>query len=61
MKLTSCLLIIKGSSFVDELNEKIVEIENQIDLRYESFIEILENSRAECKSKLHAIKQDFEK
>jgi hypothetical protein len=59
MKLTSCLFIITGGS--NELNEKIVEIENQIDLRYESFIEILENSRAECKSKLHAIKQDFEK
>ena len=29
----SCLLIIEGSFFVDELNEKIVEIENQIDLR----------------------------
>jgi hypothetical protein len=44
-----------------QLTEYIDEIENQIDLRYESFVDFLETYRIEFKSELFKFKKDFEK
>jgi hypothetical protein len=43
------------------LKEYIDEIEDQIDLRYESIFESLETYRIEFKSELFKFKEDFEK
>ena len=44
-----------------QLKEYIDNIEDQIDLRYESVVESLHSYRNECKSKLFKLKEDFEK
>ena len=48
-------------SLLSNLNDHIVEIENQIDLRYESLVESLEMNRTECKIKLKIFKDYMEK
>ena len=48
-------------SLLSNLNDHIVEIENQIDLRYESLVESLEMNRTECKIKLNIFRDDMEK
>ena len=44
-----------------QLKDDVDEIENQIDIRYESIVGSLETYRIECKSKLFKIKEDYEK
>ena len=44
-----------------KLKDYVDEIENQIDLRYESIVGFLETYRIECKSKLFKITEDYEK
>ena len=50
----------KGDSLKSLLKDYLVEIENEIDLRYESVVDLLETFRTECKSKLFKFKEDFE-
>ena len=47
-------------SLKSQLKDYVDEIENDIDLRYESVVDSLETYRSECKSKLFKFKEDFE-
>ena len=51
----------KGDSLKSQLKDYVDQIENEIDLRYESVFDSLETYRSECKSKLFNFKEDFEK
>ena len=51
----------KGDSLKSQLKDYVNQIENEIDLRYESVVDSLESYRSECKSKLFKFKEDFEK
>ena len=46
---------------MSRLKDYVDEIENQIDLRYESVVESLETYRSECKYKLFNFKENIEK
>ena len=46
---------------MSQLKDYVDEIENQIDIRYESIVGSLETYRTECKSKLFKFKEDLEK
>ena len=50
----------KGTSLEIKLNKYVDEIEDQIDLRYESFVESLDRHRSECKSILFKFKEDLD-
>ena len=50
----------KGDSLKSRLKDYVDQIENEIDLRYESVVDLLETFRSECKSKLFKFKEDFE-
>ena len=50
----------KGDSLKSRLKDYVDQIENEIDLRYESVVDSLETYRSECKLKLFKFKEDFE-
>ena len=51
----------KDDSLKTQLKDYVDQIEDKIDLRYESVVDSLETYRSECKSKLFKFKEDFEK
>ena len=51
----------KEDSLLSNLYDHVVEIESQIDLRYESLVESIEMCRTEFKIKLNQFRDDMEK
>ena len=51
----------KGDSLKTQLKDYVDQIEDKIDLRYESVFDSLQTYRSECKSKLFNFHEDFEK
>ena len=49
----------KEEALVDELNSKLQEIENEMDIRVESLVLAIHNYRDNCKLKLDKISKDF--
>ena len=47
----------KGDSLKSQLKDYVNQIENEIDLRYESVVDSLESYRSECKSKFFKFKK----
>ena len=60
-KIFNLLINIQEESLVDELNFKIEEIENEMDIRVESLIASIQSNREECKIKLETMKEEFQK
>ena len=60
-KIFNLLIIIQEESLVDDLNLKLEEVENEMDIRVESLITSIHNYREECKIKLGTVKEEFQK
>ena len=54
-------MIYKEESLINELNSKIEGIENEMDVRVESLVNMIHDYRDECKHKLNKAKEEFQK
>ena len=60
-KIFNLFIIYQEESLADELNLKIEEAENEMDIRVESLIASIHNIRDESRIKLETLKEEFQK
>ena len=53
------MFFILADSLVDELHLKLEGLENEIDIRVESLVELIHDCGDKCRSKLDHFKKDF--